>query len=70
MVSENKNDLPGPQDQGGKHGGQKDMQKPMPPPERQVKTVSPTGQQSGDGKFGTSAPLEKAGGAARSGRGK
>jgi hypothetical protein len=26
------NDLEGPQDQGGKHGGQKGMPKPEPPP--------------------------------------
>jgi hypothetical protein len=28
------NDLEGPQDQGGKHGGQKGMPRPEPPPSR------------------------------------
>jgi hypothetical protein len=28
------NDLEGPQDQGGKHGGQQGMPKPEPPPSR------------------------------------
>jgi hypothetical protein len=29
------NDLPGPQDQGGKHGGSKDGPKPSPQPDQQ-----------------------------------
>jgi hypothetical protein len=44
------NDLEGPQDQGGKHGGQKGMQKPEPKPKgdqpdllkRQGSTPPPT----------------------------
>jgi hypothetical protein len=52
------NDLPGPQDQGGKHGGQKGMPEPTPTPEQQRKDESPTGQRNGDGKFGGShAPI-------------
>ena len=30
-------DLEGPQDQGGKHGGQKGMPKPVPPPRHREK---------------------------------
>jgi hypothetical protein len=48
----NENDLPGPQDQGGKHGGQKGMPEPTPSPKQQQQSKSPTGQRNGDGKFG------------------
>lgn len=39
MIDEraDENDLPGRQDQGGKHGGQKDGPRPAPPPPDVVK---------------------------------
>ncbi len=42
------NDLPGIQDMGGRHGGQKGMPRPVQPPRKQESETSPTGQQSGD----------------------
>jgi hypothetical protein len=35
------NDLEGPQDQGGKHGGQKGMPKPEPPPKQKDRDELP-----------------------------
>jgi hypothetical protein len=43
------NDLEGPQDQGGKHGGQKGMPRPTPKPDR------------GTAKDGTELPRRKPG---------
>jgi hypothetical protein len=42
------NDLPGPQDMGGRHGGQHGQPRPVAPPAQQEEEVSPTGQEAGD----------------------
>lgn len=45
---EDVNDLPGSQDMGGRHGGQKGMPRPVKPPAEQEAEKSPTGQEAGD----------------------